>query len=109
VGLGVPIPILNEEMAKFTGVSDAEIFTQVVDYGHDYTNGIARTYGEVSYAELKSGFIEVAGKKVPTAPLSSYVKACEIAEILKRQILDGKFFLAEPVAQFPTVEFSFDE
>jgi uncharacterized protein (DUF39 family) len=90
-------------------VTDAEIFTQVVDYGHDYTNGIARTYGEVSYAELKSGFIEVAGKKVPTAPLSSYVKAREIAEILKSWILEQKFLLAEPVTSFPTVDFSFDE
>ena len=36
VGLGIPIPILNSEMAAFTGVSDEEIFTQVVDYGHDY-------------------------------------------------------------------------
>ena len=109
VGLGVPIPILNEEMARFTGVSDAEIFTQVVDYGYEYTNGIARTYGEVSYAELKSGIIEVAGKKVPTAPLSSYVKAVEIAEILKKWIADGQFFLSEPVAPFPTVDFSFAE
>jgi len=109
VGLGVPIPILNEEMARFTGVSDEEIFTQVVDYGHDYTNGIVRNYGEVSYAELKSGTIEVAGNKVPTAPLSSYVKAMEIAEILKKWICEGKFLLTEPVAQFPTVDFSFDE
>jgi len=101
IGIGVPIPVLNEEMARFTGVSDEEIFTQVVDYGHDYTNGIARTYGEVSYAELKSGFIEVNGEKVPTAPLSSYVKAQEIAEILKGWIADGKFQLSAPVVPFP--------
>ncbi len=50
VGLGVPIPILDEEMAMFTGVSDKDIYTQVVDYGHEYTNGIQRNYGEVSYA-----------------------------------------------------------
>ena len=108
VGLGVPIPILNEEMARFTGISDAEIFTQVVDYGHDYTNGIQRNYGEVSYAQLKSGMIEVAGKKVPTAPLSSVVKAREIAEILRHWILERGFLLTEPVAAFPSVDFSFD-
>jgi len=107
VGLGVPIPILNEDMARFTGVSDEEIFTQVVDYGHDYTNGIARNYGEVSYAELKSGSIEVAGKKVTTAPLSSVVKAREIAETLKHWILDNHFLLGEPVDHFPSVDFSF--
>jgi uncharacterized protein (DUF39 family) len=108
VGLGVPIPILDEEMAYFTGISDAEIFTQIVDYGHDYTNRVDRTYGEVSYAALRSGEIEVAGKKVPTAPLSSRVKALEIAEILKKWILDRKFELGEPVAQLPTVEYSVD-
>ena len=109
VGIGVPIPILNEEMARFTGVSDEEIYTQVVDYGHDYTNGIQRNYGEVNYAQLKSGEIEVAGKKVSTAPLSSVVKAREIAEILKKSIMDKQFFLSEPVDHFPTVDFSFDE
>ncbi|MBW1749942.1 MAG: homocysteine biosynthesis protein [Deltaproteobacteria bacterium] len=108
VGLGVPIPILNEEMARFTGVSDEEIFTHVVDYGHDYTNGIVRNYGKVSYADLKTGQIEVAGKKLSTSPLSSVVKAREIAEILKSWIMDGKFHLGEPVDYFPTDDFSFD-
>jgi uncharacterized protein (DUF39 family) len=108
VGLGIPIPILNEEMARFTGVSDEEIYTNIVDYSHDYTNGITRDYGMVSYADLKTGEIEVLGKKVPASPLSSIVKAREIAEILKRWIMDGKFHLGEPVDYFPTVDFSFD-
>jgi len=101
VGLGIPIPILNSEMAAFTGVSDEEIFTQVIDYGHDYTNGIARNYGEVSYAQLKSGVIEVNGKEVQTAPLSSVVKAREIAEILKEWIGAGRFFLNRPAQTLP--------
>ncbi len=101
VGLGIPIPILNREMALYTGVSDAEVFTQVVDYGHDYTNGIARSYGEVSYAQLKSGEIEVNGKKVKTAPLSSVVKARAIAEILKKEISEGRFQLNKPAELLP--------
>jgi uncharacterized protein (DUF39 family) len=109
VGLGVPIPILNEEMARFTGVSNEEIFTHVVDYGHDYTNGIVRDYGKVSYADLQSGRIEVAGKKVAASPLSSVVKAREIAEILKHWIMEEKFHLGEPVDYFPTVDFSFND
>ncbi len=104
VGLGVPIPILNSKMAAYTGVSDAEIFTQVVDYGYDYSNGIARTYGEVSYAQLKSGTIEVNGKQVPTAPLSSMVKAREIAETLKGWIRDRKFLLGQPAQLFPDAD-----
>ncbi len=101
VGLGIPIPILDAEMARYTGVSDKEIFTQVVDYGHDYTNGIARSYGEVSYAQLKSGEIEVNGKKVATAPLSSVVKARQIAELLKKNISEGRFLLNRPAELLP--------
>ncbi|MBE0582705.1 MAG: homocysteine biosynthesis protein [Desulfofustis sp.] len=101
VGLGVPIPILNAEIAASTGVSNGDIYTQVIDYGIDYTNNIARTYGEVSYEELKSGTIIVNGSKVPTAPLSSVVKAREIAEILKTWIRGGQFFLHEPAQLLP--------
>ena len=101
VGLGVPIPILNEEMAEFTSVSDEELFTQIVDYGHDYPNGISRSYGQVSYAQLKSGFIEIDGKQTPTVPLSSIVKARQIADILKSWISEGKFLLGEPQFTLP--------
>jgi len=102
VGIGVPIPILNEEMAAYTGVSDAEIFTQIVDYSYDYSHGVARNYGEVSYAQLKSGQIEVNGKMVPTAPLSSVVRAREIAETLKGWITAGKFLLEKPIQTLPS-------
>jgi uncharacterized protein (DUF39 family) len=101
VGLGIPIPILNEEMAAYTGVSDDELFTQIVDYGYDYANRISRNYGEVSYAQMKSGTIQVNGQDVPTSPLSSVVRAREIAETLKQWILDGQFMLQQPVVTLP--------
>ena len=104
VGLGIPIPILNGEMAAYTGVSNDELFTQVVDYAYDYPNRVSRNYGEVSYGQLMSGTIEVNGKPVQTAPLSSYVKAREIAEILKKWILDEKFTLNEPLQMMPTAD-----
>ncbi len=102
VGVGVPIPILNEEMAAFTGVSDEELKTKVIDYSYDYSHGVSRDYGEVSYAELKSGEIEVNGKKVVTAPLSSIVMAREIAETLKSWIEAGDFLIVEPVETLPS-------
>ena len=104
VGLGIPIPILNAEMAAYTGVSNDELFTQVVDYAYDYPNRVSRNYGEVSYGQLMSGTIEVNGKPVQTAPLSSYVKAREIAEILKKWILDEKFTLNEPLQTLPSAD-----
>ena len=101
VGLGVPIPILNEEIAGYTGISDEDIVTQIIDYGNDYPKGVSRSYGQVSYAELKSGFIKLNGQEVPTVPLSSLVKAREIADILKREIAQGDFFLGEPQFTLP--------
>ena len=100
VGLGIPIPILNEEILKLTSVSDEDIFTQIVDYGFDYPEGVSKSYGQISYAELKSGFIMIKGKKVPTVPLSSMVKARKIADILKKSILKGKFFIGHPQHMF---------
>ncbi len=101
VGLGVPIPILNEEMAKYTAISDDHIFTQIVDYGKDYPNGKSKSLGQVSYAQLKSGFIEFDGHTVQTVPLSSVVKAREIADILKKKISKGTFLLGEPQFTLP--------
>lgn len=104
VGLGVPIPILNREIAKYTAVKDEAIYAKIVDYSHDYPNGVSRALGEVNYKELRSGSIKIRGKDVPTASLSSYAKAREIAEILKGWILKGNFLLTEPVALLPSVE-----
>ncbi len=105
VGIGIPIPIINEEMAYFTGQSDADIYCQVVDYGIDYPNAIDRSLGEVSYQELRSGKINVMGKEIPTAPLSSYFMAREIATKLKEWIIKNKFTLGIPQLPLPTVEF----
>jgi uncharacterized protein (DUF39 family) len=102
VGLGVPIPLLNEEIAAQTGISDEEIFTQVIDYGSDYPQGVGRSLAQVSYAELKSGVIMFQGRRVPTVPLSSVVKAREIAATLKTWIAKGRFLLGEPQFTLPS-------
>ena len=60
VGVGVPIPILDEEMAFFTGVSDKDIVTQVKDYSFTRPDSIC----EVNYSQLRSGTITVEGKEV---------------------------------------------
>ena len=106
VGLGVPIPILNEEIAQYTSVSDEQLYTQIIDYGTDYANGISKSLGKVSYAELKSGTIVFKGKKVQTVPLSSVVKAREIADTLKKWITQGDFLLGEPQFTLPSTKMS---
>jgi uncharacterized protein (DUF39 family) len=70
----------------------------------DYPKGLSKPLAEVSYEELRSGTIEVDGKKVITAPLSSYYKARQIANILKEWIEGGKFTLGEPQQILPTIK-----
>jgi len=101
VGMGIPIPVLNEEILKYAAIKDEDLWAQVIDYSEDYPNGKAGSLGEVNYAQLKSGKITVKGKEIPTAPLSSYSKAREIAEELKKWIKDRKFFLTEYVQGLP--------
>ena len=104
VGIGVPIPILSVEILRYTAVSDADIFAPVIDYSEAYPQMKPDVLGEVSYAELRSGCIKVQGKDVPTASLSSYSKALEIANTLKDWIEKGEFLLTEPVAPLPGAE-----
>jgi uncharacterized protein (DUF39 family)/NAD-dependent dihydropyrimidine dehydrogenase PreA subunit len=94
VGVGVPIPILNEEIAYYVSLSNEELHTEIKDYSK-----LERpTVGVVSYAQLKSGKVEINGKDVRTTSLSSLEKAREIAHTLKKWILAGNFFLTNPSA-----------
>lgn len=95
VGIGIPIPVLDEEMARYVSVSNDELYTGLLDYSvESRTRPVLR---RVSYSELRSGSIELNGKKVRTASLSSLAVARDIAQELKQWIQEGKFFLQEPV------------
>ena len=98
VGIGIPIPMLDEDMARRVSIRNEQIETTVLDYG---TEG-APALGRVNYAQLRSGTIKVNGKKVRTAPVSSLVKARKIADLLKEKIKKGEFELTKPVMMFPT-------
>jgi uncharacterized protein (DUF39 family) len=102
LAVGVPIPIIDEDMMKAVSVSDDELFAPVVDYSRFYPVGEGEALlGEVTYAQLKSGSIEVKGKQVPTGCFSSYSKAREVAGQLKSLIQKGGFLLTQPVAPLP--------
>jgi len=101
VGIGVPIPILSEEILRQTLITDADIIAPIVDYSEAYPNRKPDILGEVNYAELRSGSIKFQGKDIPTAPLSSYYKAVEICNVLKDWIKKGTFLLTDPVAPLP--------
>lgn len=101
IGVGIPIPILDEEMLKQTAVSNQEIKTTIVDYSVPKRS--KPNFGQVSYAELRSGSITINGKSISTAPLSSLYHARQIAQILKEWISDGQFSLTEPAQTLPAV------
>ncbi|RLG34038.1 hypothetical protein DRN98_03080 [Methanosarcinales archaeon] len=100
VGLGVPIPILNEKIAENTGVRDEDLMTDVIDYGIPRRK--RPLLGTVSYKDLKSGEIEIEGGRViKTYPLSSYYLAMKVADTLADWIKKGEFFITEPVKSLP--------
>jgi uncharacterized protein (DUF39 family) len=101
VGLGIPIPVLDEDVVRRAALRDEDLVAQVVDYSTDYPQGVARSLGQVTYKQLKSGKIVVDGREIPTAGLSSYSRAKEIAGILKEWIRKGEFYLTEPVQPLP--------
>ncbi|MFZ2070833.1 MAG: homocysteine biosynthesis protein [Halobacteriota archaeon] len=100
VGVGIPIPVLNERIAKETAVSDADIVTEVLDYG--VCRRDRPVLRSVTYEELKSGMIDIGGKEVPTSPLSSFFMARKVAAELKSQVESGDFLLSLPVERLPT-------
>lgn len=102
VGIGVPIPVLNAGVAKRTGISDGEIFTSVLDYG--VPSRKRPIIKRVTYKELKSGLVEIKSIQVKTSSLSSYYLAKKIAELLKKWIEKGRFFLSEAVEKLPLRE-----
>ncbi len=100
VGIGVPIPILNEGIVDKLAIRDREILTDVVDYGIPRRDrGSVRT---ISYGELKSGRIEIDDREVKVSSLSSLKKAHAICETLKEWIREGAFYLTQHVERLPT-------
>lgn len=96
VGIGIPIPILDEDMARRVSIRNEQIETTIVDYGNEN-----KILGKTNYAALRSGEIEINGQKVRTAPVASLAKAREIADVLKSWIEKGEFLLTEPVRPMP--------
>jgi len=98
VGMGIPIPILDLDIAKAVSVADKDIFATLMDYS-DPTHP---TLAELSYEQLKSGKVEYQDKTIRTGSLSSMSKARQIAAELKMWISTNKFQLTEPVGALPS-------
>ncbi len=94
IGLGVPIPVTDLAVVRNTAVKDEDIMTGIIDYG---VPGRDRpTVKTVSYADLKSGSIEINGEEVRTSSLSSFKKAREVAKELKKWVASGQMTVTLP-------------
>lgn len=99
VGIGIPIPVLDEDMLIKTAIKNSEIYTKIFDYSvQSRTRPVLKL---ASYEELRSGSVELNGKTVPTAPMSSLKMAREIADLLRQQIIKGEFLLSQPASSLP--------
>ncbi|WP_009631968.1 homocysteine biosynthesis protein [Synechocystis sp. PCC 7509] len=96
LGVGIPLPVLNEEVIAHCAVQDKDLVAPIVDFS--IPRRVRPTFGLVSYAQLKSGRITIDGKAVRTAPLASMFLSRQVAQELKQWIEEGKFTLTEPVA-----------
>ncbi len=99
MGIGIPIPILNEKLAASTAIRDADLVTEILDYGAGSRD--KPLIREVNYAELRSGSVEIQGREVPTSSMSSFKNARKIANELKEWVSHGKFLLSMPVERLP--------
>jgi uncharacterized protein (DUF39 family) len=100
LGVGIPLPVLSPSVIQQAAVTDEDLVAPVIDFA--IPRRVRPTFGLVSYAQLKSGWIPLNGQKVRTAPLASTRLSHEVAISLKQQILAGEFFLTDPVAPLPT-------
>ena len=96
LGVGVAIPLLNEDVARHCAVQDKDLVAPVMDFS--IPRRVRPTFGLVSYAQLKSGHMTINGQKIRTAPLASIYLSRQVAEELKDWIAAGEFALTAPVA-----------
>ncbi|MEI6428138.1 MAG: homocysteine biosynthesis protein [Pseudanabaena sp. ELA607] len=99
LGVGVPIPVLDEAVVLRAAVLDENLVAPVIDYA--IPRRVRPSFGTVSYKELKSGKITIDGVTVRTAPLASLHLAEQVTKTLKTWIKEGQFTLTEPVAELP--------
>jgi len=99
LGVGVPLPVLDEEVVRLCAVKDDEVVAPIVDFS--IPRRVRPTFGLVTYAQLKSGKIKIENKAVRVAPLTSIALGRQVALELKEWIEAGKFLLTEPVVEIP--------
>jgi uncharacterized protein (DUF39 family)/predicted transcriptional regulator len=99
VGIGIPIPVLNERIAQNTAVRNKDLKITIFDYS---VPRLARpSLGDVDYESLFSGSVRLGDATAKTSGLSSLKIAREIASELEDRITNKEFYLTEKVENIP--------
>ena len=96
IGIGIPVPILNEEIAEFISLTDDKIHTTIVDFS--IPRRTKPIFGQCTYAELRTSTVVINKKPTLAATMSSMSWAMEICKILKESIINKDFFLSKPIS-----------
>lgn len=102
LGVGIPVPVLDQDMLKRLIIRDDQITAPVTDYSHDYPMKTGKVLANPTYAELKRGEVIINGMTVESSSISSYQMALEIAEELKAEVTHGDFLLSKPISSLST-------
>ncbi|MBN1620617.1 homocysteine biosynthesis protein [candidate division WOR-3 bacterium] len=97
VGIGIPIPIIDENAAFYAAVRNSEIDVPLVDFSSEEK----KVLKYFKYEELLSGKAEIKGKKVKTNLISGLRKSKKISCLLKMNILSGDFIITELSSRLP--------
>ena len=97
IGIGLPVPVLDDETGEHIAINDDKIQTTMVDFS--IPRRTKPTFGQYTYAELRTSTVSINKKPTLAAPLSSFSYAIEICTLLKNQILNKQFYLTPPIGE----------
>lgn len=95
VAVGIPIPVLDEELAAQVCVRNKDIKTRLVDYSNGEVLDI------VNYEDLIENRVVYHGKRLKARTMTDLKTSYEVSNILKQWIQSGEFLLKEPVQTLP--------
>jgi uncharacterized protein (DUF39 family) len=95
VAVGIPIPVLDEEVAAQVCVRNRDIKTRLIDYSNGDVLDI------VNYEDLIQNKVTFQGNRLHARTMTDLKTSHKISTILKQWIRSGEFQLKQPVQRLP--------
>lgn len=95
VAIAAPVPLIDRPTAAGAATSNRALEAPVLDVA--IPRRLKPSFGAVSYSALRSGWIEVAGRRLPALPAHSPRLAAEIGAELAQRLMEGRFPLRLPL------------